>query len=326
MNLHLMTTTLAAAASLATLLAPTRAAAYQQTMTCNPTGIYACGPGETALPVYWPQRVLRYHVNERGSDDFPRGPDGKISQDLLDTIGASFAPWFSQDCASLALEYQGLTSVDEVGYDDDAARNLNVVMWKEDWPYDGASSAYALTSVTFNPKTGIIADADIELNGEYFTYTDTDEDSATIVDVRNTLTHEVGHFIGLDHSSVLGATMFAMAPEGELDKRTLHEDDVEGLCDIYPLDDDGDGVLTLDEDVNGDGDPTDDDTDDDNLPNYLDDDDDGDGIPTADEPDAYLDAPAPGGCSSASPGAPSTTWFALLAVMFGALARRRRRS
>ena len=49
------------------------------------------------------------------------------------------------------------------------------------------------------------------------------------------------------------------------------------------IDDDGDGILSIDEDVNGDGDLTNDDTDGDMIPNYLDPDDDGDGIPTANE-------------------------------------------
>jgi uncharacterized repeat protein (TIGR01451 family)/uncharacterized repeat protein (TIGR02543 family) len=49
------------------------------------------------------------------------------------------------------------------------------------------------------------------------------------------------------------------------------------------LDHDGDGILTGGEDVNGDGDPTNDDTDGDGIPNYLDPDDDGDGTSTANE-------------------------------------------
>ncbi len=52
---------------------------------------------------------------------------------------------------------------------------------------------------------------------------------------------------------------------------------------VQILDDDKDGVLTADEDLNGDGDPTNDDTDGDGIPNYLDTDDDGDGIDTIDE-------------------------------------------
>jgi hypothetical protein len=49
------------------------------------------------------------------------------------------------------------------------------------------------------------------------------------------------------------------------------------------VDSDGDGVLDSVEDLNGDGDPTNDDTDMDGIPNYLDTDDDGDGVDTADE-------------------------------------------
>ena len=48
-------------------------------------------------------------------------------------------------------------------------------------------------------------------------------------------------------------------------------------------DDDGDGILSINEDPNGDGDPTNDDTDNDGIANYLDNDDDGDGILTQDE-------------------------------------------
>ena len=45
-------------------------------------------------------------------------------------------------------------------------------------------------------------------------------------------------------------------------------------------DDDGDGILTQNEDVDQNGDPADDDTDGNGIPNYLDNDDDGDGIPS----------------------------------------------
>lgn len=48
-------------------------------------------------------------------------------------------------------------------------------------------------------------------------------------------------------------------------------------------DDENDGVLTKDEDIDGDGNPLNDDTDGDGIPNYLDDDDDGDGRLTRDE-------------------------------------------
>jgi len=50
------------------------------------------------------------------------------------------------------------------------------------------------------------------------------------------------------------------------------------IPDYLDEDDDGDSILTIDEDLNSDLDPTNDDVDGDHIPNYLDDDDDGDGI------------------------------------------------
>jgi MYXO-CTERM domain-containing protein len=58
---------------------------------------------------------------------------------------------------------------------------------------------------------------------------------------------------------------------------------MDGTIDALDTDDDGDGVLTSFEDVDGDGDPTNDDTDMDGTPNYLDADDDGDGTATSAE-------------------------------------------
>ena len=45
--------------------------------------------------------------------------------------------------------------------------------------------------------------------------------------------------------------------------------DGDGIIDALDNDDDGDGILTTDEDLNGNGDPRDDDTDNDGTPNYL---------------------------------------------------------
>ncbi len=58
-------------------------------------------------------------------------------------------------------------------------------------------------------------------------------------------------------------------PEKEGDDDT----DNDGTPDYVDGDDDGDGVLTINEDLNDDGDPTNDDTDGDGIPNYLDPDD-----------------------------------------------------
>ena len=56
-----------------------------------------------------------------------------------------------------------------------------------------------------------------------------------------------------------------------------------------PADHDLDGILSIDEDIDGDGNPLNDDSDADNTPNMYDDDDDGDGVKTIDEYDLNQD-------------------------------------
>ena len=77
----------------------------------------------------------------------------------------------------------------------------------------------------------------------------------------------------------------------EINVPALDLPDTDGTEDVdyRDIDDDGDGVSTLDEDIDGNGDPFDDDTDGDGQPNYLDVDDDGDGILTSIETDDDAD-------------------------------------
>ena len=61
------------------------------------------------------------------------------------------------------------------------------------------------------------------------------------------------------------------------------------LHKMNPADHDTDGILSIDEDPDGDGNPFNDDTDNDRVVNYLDSDDDGDGTSTREEYDRDLD-------------------------------------
>lgn len=125
-------------------------------------------------------------------------------------------------------------------------------------------SALAITSV-FATTWGQIVDADIEVNAVYFTWGNLDSPMpGGMQDLQNALTHEAGHFIGLDHTCydpggisgrprpkdqngadiplcsqvaptdpVHATTMFASADPGDISKRTLEADDRQAVCDIY---------------------------------------------------------------------------------------------
>jgi uncharacterized protein (TIGR03437 family) len=78
---------------------------------------------------------------------------------------------------------------------------------------------------------GVLIDTDILFNPRLRFSTEPDP---TSFDIQGTLTHELGHALGLDHSGVLGATMFAMTATGTNRIARLTSDDVAFARDVYP--------------------------------------------------------------------------------------------
>ena len=72
-------------------------------------------------------------------------------------------------------------------------------------------------------------------------------------------------------------------PNDDPDDPSFLDTDEDGTPNYIDPDDDGDNIPTLDEDVDGNGNPRDDDSDNDGIPNYLDADDDDDGVLTIEE-------------------------------------------
>jgi hypothetical protein len=130
-------------------------------------------------------------------------------------------------------------------------------------------SALAITSVwAFDDRSdapGRIEDADIEINAVDFEWDDLVKRGAATSraqDLQNTLTHEFGHFIGLDHTCYVAdptkprpvdhrgnpvpdcgisapqlireTTMYASVVRGDTTRRTLEPDDVQAVCEVYP--------------------------------------------------------------------------------------------
>jgi hypothetical protein len=114
--------------------------------------------------------------------------------------------------------------------------------------WDHGDGVIGLTTSTYSTRTGHVLDADIELNasrpggGPGFLFTTVSSPpcegsvstSCVAVDLQNTLTHEIGHVVGLDHVLTPGSTMEATAPPGETHKRVLDVGSSEGFCTIYP--------------------------------------------------------------------------------------------
>jgi hypothetical protein len=152
----------------------------------------------------------------------------------------------------------------------------NVIVFRQDiWcehplPSDGTSptcyppSALAVTTVFKSTSTGEIVDADLEINAVSFFWADLvshpEQADGHTADFQNTVTHELGHVLGLDHNcantqpllkdntgndepscsglnvpaSVTEATMYPVVPLSDTLRRTLAADDEQAMCDIYP--------------------------------------------------------------------------------------------
>ncbi|MDP8255590.1 MAG: matrixin family metalloprotease, partial [Candidatus Alcyoniella australis] len=107
--------------------------------------------------------------------------------------------------------------------------NKNLVFWVEDgWSY--GSSALAVTLCTYYVDSGRLVDCDVGFNGQDFTWTTADTGGSQ--NIREVLTHEIGHFWGLDHSSQQTATMYAYYQPRYL-IADLDFDDIQGAYDRF---------------------------------------------------------------------------------------------
>lgn len=116
--------------------------------------------------------------------------------------------------------------------------------------WDHPDNFLALTISTYGCATGTFLDTDIEVNGRDFQLTTVDgpacdpsgpgscscaspEPTCVVTDVMNTMVHEIGHAVGLDHTLYPGSTMGPQASPGETHKRSLDEGTLAFVCDVY---------------------------------------------------------------------------------------------
>lgn len=200
-------------------LLPVRARAYERaTVTGDPT-----------TPLAWPRRELGVRIADETSEDL-------TPVEVRDAIARSLATWTrAGGCTDVVLTNLGAPADDRTNLLGGAHDGENRVVFREDaWPPDLGPETLAITTVVFRRSTGEILDADIDVNGVDHRWSVDDVPPAGLIDLENTMTHEVGHLLGFAHVEDPEATMFAQSDPGDIVKRDLSDDDVAGICDVYP--------------------------------------------------------------------------------------------
>ena len=218
--------------------------------------------------LWWPGPTITYQQAAKGN------PATRPAGSEFLAVRKAFASWQAVmvGCGSLTLLEGPLQTDTQIGHDPASTDNHNTIVFRQTFCVDATTTSdpcwqdqtcmnvfdcwewgkntIGLTTTTYERATGRIYDADVEFNaapdkvtGARFNFTTADAPpcplggpylSCVATDVQNTMTHEAGHVMGLDHTARVGSTMNPSAPSGEISKRTIDPGSVSGVCSIYP--------------------------------------------------------------------------------------------
>jgi len=164
-------------------------------------------------------------------------PNIKADSDVLGALQRSLQVWSNVADIKIQSDLSDQQSVSPAGVAGDGVSLITIAQTPENVLFfaNDAESVSAKTRIFYN-RRGMITEADIVLNP--FQQFSTDGTFGTF-DLESTLTHEIGHLLGLRHSAVMGSTMAdSFARNGtrgivDLSPRTLAESDISGIRDIY---------------------------------------------------------------------------------------------
>jgi len=178
---------------------------------------YKISKTDDGVEIKWAADRAIYRVNTSG------GPSGSLM-----ALQSALQVWSDVSASKFSFVYGGTTTSTAYG----VADGTNLILFG---PLNepGYEDTLGLNTFFFW-TTGQLIDSDIIFNTNYTWGTD---GSAGIYDVQNIGTHELGHSLSLDdlyNGADSEITMYGYGSSGETKKKTLHQDDMDGITYLYP--------------------------------------------------------------------------------------------
>lgn len=152
------------------------------------------------------------------------------SSNLTAFAQTAFSAWSTASGNKVTFVRGDNTSTNRKGLD-----GKNIVAWGRT-----SGSALAVTYTWYYTATNVVAEVDTIMNVKFPWSWSGNNDGCAVsnsYDAQNILTHELGHWMGLDDVydvSYGENTMFGYGSKGEIKKDTLTTGDVVGVLAIYP--------------------------------------------------------------------------------------------
>lgn len=232
-----------------------------------PPGFVRTGPTTAGKSLFWQSGCVFVTADAAGTN--------QVNGDAeFDAIDSSIAEWNTKIASCSYMELvQTAPEITEVGRDNKNVIKFRDTTWcrpaiKDDPARCYSPSAAGITTAVFvddesSGRDGEIVDADIELNGADFAISHLGQSTGVNScksEITNTLTHELGHLLGLEHPclaagdpsrtdgdghpvpacnqtsdpKIVEATMYNFQDCGETKKASLSQDEIDAICTIYP--------------------------------------------------------------------------------------------
>jgi hypothetical protein len=236
-----------------------------------PPGYVRTGPTKAGHYLYWESGCVFVRVDAAGTKQLPGDTEFPVIDAAIQTWNTA-----AEGCSYMRI-VQDAPEEREVGNDRVNLIKFRDATWcrpatNKDPARCYADAAAGITTAVYvddadSPRDGAIVDADIEINGKNFAISHENMSLGTApckADLQNTLTHELGHLLGLEHPcrtpgdpgrldntgapvplcsqtndpAITESTMYNYQDCEETKKTTLEADDIAGVCGIYPKSED----------------------------------------------------------------------------------------